>query len=135
MRYAILLAAGLVVSQAPEAPPKLDGEWQCVHLSIDGEKVPRKVAEKVWLVVDGKSWKEEARGKEMQRFDIQLRPNGVIRFDVPGKNVGFLGRYEIKGNRLKVCYPGPLEVGKPPQAPEKIEPGPKVTVAEWERVD
>jgi hypothetical protein len=60
---------------------------------------------------------------------------GVIRFDVPGQDVGFLGRYEIKGNRLRVCYPGPLVVGKPPQPPEKIESGPKVTVAEWERAD
>jgi hypothetical protein len=85
--------------------------------------------------IDGKSWREEARGKEMQRFNIQLRADGVIRFEVPGQDVAFLGRYELKNGRLKVCYPGPLEVGKPPQPPAKIEPGPKVTVAEWERAD
>jgi hypothetical protein len=129
MRYAILLALPIVMSQAPET--KLDGEWRCVGLVIDGgKKQPRSAYSKIWLLVDGESWREEANGMEMQAF--KLLPDGVVR--MAAKDVSFLGRYEVKDGKFRVCYPGPLEVGKPPRAPEKIESKAGSLVAEWVRV-
>jgi hypothetical protein len=122
MRFAILFALPLLVSQTPET--KLDGEWRCVGLIVDGEKQPRSLYSKIYLTVEGDSWLEEANGKEMQKARFKAR-NGVIRFAT--KDAEWEGRYEVTEGKVRVCWPANVKTG--------MEPRQGNIVAEWRRVD
>lgn len=111
----------------------IQGEWRCTSMVIDGEKMKLSVASRIRLTLDDKTYREHALGKELQSFTYRLLPGGLIRFDVPG--VYFLGRYELKDGKLKLCFPGRLEVGKEPQPPSAFasKPGSRATLSTWER--
>ena len=109
--------------------PALDGEWRCVRLVIDGEKQSRSGYATIWLTIDGRSWRQEARGRELEAFDVDFRADGTM--TLRKGDVTLLGRWELRDCRLRVAYPGPLEVGQSPQPPADLASAP--IVAEWRR--
>jgi hypothetical protein len=79
-----------------------------VPLNMDGDRVDADVLKQVRLLVDRNAYREEAAGRELQKLDYHLLLNGMIRFETRG--TWFLGRYELDGRRLRVCYPGPFRL-------------------------
>ena len=130
MRVATYAALCFLVvgTPRPDDAKALQGQWWGSSLVIDGEKVKGSVASPIRLTLDGKEYRERARGDDLATYRYALLPGGVIRFDVPGEEgVTFYGRYELKGDRLRVCYPGPIDGERgalPPAALESPE-GPK----------
>jgi len=128
----------LALNQTPaDDAKKLQGEWWCSALTIDGRKIKLSTASKPRLTLDGKEFRQTTGGEELLRLRYAVLPGGVLRFDVPGEDgVSFFGWYELKGDKLRVCYPGPLddEKGAIPPAALESRTGSKVTLSTWERV-
>lgn len=113
----------------------IQGEWRCMAMNIDGDPVDEAATKKMRLVIERKTFIQRAAGKELLKLNYELLGNGVIRFDVPDSDVKtyFLGRYELEAGKLRVAFPGPLVVGKPPAPPPDFGTGDGRTVSSWER--
>ena len=82
-------------------------------------------------------WTEHSGGDIVLELGYRLEPGGIIRFHLPDdKATYFYGRYELKGDRLRVCWPGPLKAGRGPRPPAALKSpaGSRVTLSAWERV-
>jgi uncharacterized protein (TIGR03067 family) len=130
MFQAFLALCLCACTQAPAAA--LRGEWRFKSLNIDGERQPLSVATKLRLTLTDNEYIEEtAAGKELRRMRLTVYPeDGVLQFDTMGTT--FLGRYELKGDTLRIAFPGPI-VGNMPRPPDDFAPGDGRTVASWTR--
>jgi hypothetical protein len=131
MRAVVLVALLLLplplIAHVPARP--LDGDWRCTELVIDGEMQPRWTFGAVRLSIFGHLWRQDANGRELDAFDVTFRPDGTMK--LRKGDVTLLGRYELRGDRLRIAYPGPLEVGKPLRPPTDLTTA--LTIAEWRR--
>lgn len=109
----------------------LQGEWRCTSMNIEGEQVKLSVASKMRLTVDDKHLLQEAAGNELQKLSYKVLPDGVIRFDVG--ETWFLGRYELRGRELRLCYPGPISNEGRPLPPARFEARKGVNLSTWQR--
>jgi uncharacterized protein (TIGR03067 family) len=112
----------------------LRGEWQCKSVVSDGETLKLSVVSKIRLTVTENGHTEHSGNNELAKFNYKIS-KGIIRFEFPGETTYFYGRYELKGDTLRICYPGPIENGFPqPPAEFSADKGSGRNLSTWERV-
>lgn len=111
----------VVLGQAPDEK----GEWKLKELVVDGQKqvsVGR-------LSLDGKTWKERWEREDVT-YTYNLKTSGVVH--LRGKGGYMLGRYELKGDTLRIIRPIMLDEGFP-VSPDDFEPRKGMIVSTWTR--
>lgn len=128
---ALVVAEDKPAKKADEAK-SLDGEWKVVAMTFDGEERPKKALAGLKVVIgDGKltAYVNDKKGNVSKvTLDSKKKQIDLLR---EGLDESALGIYELKGDKLKLCYGEP---GK--KRPEKIESeaGDRVFLLELERV-
>ena len=139
MLFAVLLAAGAVrADDAKNAgvSKKVNGTWQLTKGVVGGNALPEAAVKKLQLALaDGKYTLTGAESPDVGTYTLHLdqKPLGldVKGTDGPNKGKTFLCIFELRGDKMKVCYD---LAGK--QRPAKFESKPKTAVflAEYKRV-
>jgi hypothetical protein len=87
------------------------------------------------LELDGKTYREHAADQALQTFRYKIHPDNIVFFEAIDGSTWFFGRYELKDDTLRLCFPGPLDPWpEPPKAMESPK-GSKVTLSEWKRAE
>jgi uncharacterized protein (TIGR03067 family) len=89
---------------------KIQGTWQFISQEMDGKPMPAEQVAKLKITFTGDKWSVREDGRVIQagthKFDPTKKPAQV---DAPvtvgeGKGSTMLGIYELKGDRMKVCF-------------------------------
>jgi uncharacterized protein (TIGR03067 family) len=89
---------------------KIQGTWQFISQEMDGKPRPAEQVAKLKITFTGDKWSVREDGRVVQagthKFDPTKKPAQV---DAPvtvgeGKGSTMLGIYEMKGDRMKVCF-------------------------------
>jgi uncharacterized protein (TIGR03067 family) len=89
---------------------KLQGTWQFVSQEMDGKSRPKEELAKQTITFAGDKWTVRADGKVVQagthKFNPAKKPAQVDAVVTEGEDKGntMLGIYELKGDRLHVCF-------------------------------
>jgi uncharacterized protein (TIGR03067 family) len=112
---ALLTAGGTLLggggSQASDNElKKLQGTWQFISQEMDGKPRPAEQVAKLKITFTGDKWSVREDGKVVQagthKFDPTKKPSQVdaVVMEGEGKGSTMLGIYEMKADRLKVCF-------------------------------
>jgi uncharacterized protein (TIGR03067 family) len=89
---------------------KIQGTWKFVSQDVDGKSRPREEVAKQTITFAGDKWTVRRDGKVVQagthQFDPAKKPPQVDAAVTEGEDKGntMLGVYELKGDRLHVCF-------------------------------
>jgi uncharacterized protein (TIGR03067 family) len=89
---------------------KLQGTWQFVAQEMDGKERPKQALAKLTITFSGDKWSVRDDGKVVQagthKFDASKTPGQVDAEVTEGEGKGskMLGIFELKGDRMRVCF-------------------------------
>jgi uncharacterized protein (TIGR03067 family) len=142
MRYATLNCIALFLvfpcvarcDDAKKDEPKVDGTWLATKAEMSGKKLPKQVVEKLKLTLkDGKyDVVAESPDHGTVTYDNDAKPKAMDIKGVEGPNKGktFLAIYELKDDKLTICYDLSGE-SRPTEF--KTEPKTKLFLVTYER--
>jgi uncharacterized protein (TIGR03067 family) len=113
-RTTLLLAACLLIAAAPDDAARKDlermqGDWQCTGLTVDGFRVPDDDAQAYFRTNRGDRYAvtryEKPAGKGTIRLDATKSPRQIDATpDGPAAKKGpLMGIYEIDGDTMRIC--------------------------------
>jgi uncharacterized protein (TIGR03067 family) len=88
----------------------IQGTWQFVAHEMNGKPTPREEVAKLKITFTGNKWTVREDGKVVQagthKFDPAKKPAQVdaVVTEGEGKGTTMLGIYELKGNKMRVCF-------------------------------
>jgi uncharacterized protein (TIGR03067 family) len=89
---------------------KIQGTWQFVSHEMDGKPMPAEQVAKLKITFTGDKWSVREDAKVVQagthKFDPTKKPAQVdaVVTEGEGKGSTMLGIYEMKGDKMKVCF-------------------------------
>lgn len=128
----LLVAVLPACGQDPAAPDPLKGQWRCVGQNIDGQEKKGLTGQLILEVAGGKLRQHvPALRTDLQVLRYQVLPGGILQLSpVDDAKVYFFGKFERKGEVLRLVWPGPVIDGRP-QPPEDFSPAKGRTVSVW----
>lgn len=138
--FAVFLAAVLIAGAEESAAAKKDlammqGEWEMVSGSADGNQMPPDMRKQMKRVCKGNVTTTTMSGRIYLQATFTLDPSkNPKRIDyemtegaTKGKKA--LGLYEVNGDTFKACFAAPGD-----ERPQKLDGGDRVTYSVWKRV-
>ena len=115
MFVALLATGGIVQSGAgmqagDDVLKKIQGTWKFVSQDVDGKPRTKEELANQTITFEGDKWTVRRDGKVIQagshKFDSSKKPGQVDAPVTEGDDKGstMLGIYELKADRLKVCF-------------------------------
>jgi uncharacterized protein (TIGR03067 family) len=122
MRGSILWLVAIVLFASADTSPgggkdpgaavlkKLQGTWKFIAQEMDGKSAPPEQLEKMTITFKGDKWAVRDGDKVVQagthKFDPTKKPGHVdaLVTEGEGKDGKMLGIYEMKGDKMKVCF-------------------------------
>jgi uncharacterized protein (TIGR03067 family) len=89
---------------------KLQGVWRYVSFESNGEKMPEEQLKRMSVIYDGDKWTVKEGDKVVvsgtQKLDPSKKPAQIdsVITEGEGKGTTMLGIYELKGDRMRVCF-------------------------------
>ena len=114
-----LVALGVLAAEAPvedaarQDLEKLQGDWQCTAMTVDGMQLPDDDVQALFRTIKGNQYTvtryEKGIGKGTLKLDTSKSPHTIdsTPAGAAGKGGPILGIYEISGQTLKLCLARP----------------------------
>jgi uncharacterized protein (TIGR03067 family) len=133
---AVLLAAGPADDITKQDLQKLQGDWAALSMIVDGTAAGDDEAQSLFRTIQGDQYTvllfSKPIGKGTFTIDATKTPKTIDAqpAGTRGKSPPMLGIYELKGNRLTLCFTRPGKE-RPTDFTSKEESGRTLSV--WER--
>jgi uncharacterized protein (TIGR03067 family) len=140
MAGAYLIFVLLTASPSPEDANRhdmemLQGDWQVVSMTFDGDRIADDEAQVLFRSVKGEEYSlfqfDKVLAKGALKIDANQRPKCIDDQPTQKDRKPRLGIYEFDGDRLRMCFAAP---GSPRPKEFVSKPDSGVSLTVWERV-